>query len=84
MAQLNLEERFKGWKERLKINIYDLHNDVASQPSYYADVAEVAAELKFDIQLAKGNLDLVKAEVSSEFVPIPTSMVWKRRLRGPS
>lgn len=65
MAQLNLEERFKGWKERLGINIYDLHNDVATQPSYYADVAEVAANLKADVQSAKSNLELVKAEVGA-------------------
>jgi len=82
MAQLNLEERFKGWKERLKINIYDLHNDVASQPSYYADVAEVAAELKSDIQLAKGNLDLVKAEVSSDVRANPDKYGLEKTTEG--
>ena len=66
MTKRSLEDRFKGWKERLAINIYDLHNDVATQPSYYADVAEVAAELKAEVQAAKSNLELVKAEINSD------------------
>ena len=63
---MNIEEQFKEWKKRLAINIHDLHNDVATQPSYYADVAEVAAELKAEVQLAKSNLELAKAEINSD------------------
>lgn len=51
-----------GYKEDIELDIYDLHNEYAKQPSRYMKWAEKYADAVEAAMLAKQNLDKVKTE----------------------
>lgn len=56
----------KLWRERLQINLQNLHRDVAEHAAFYAEIAELGARLKSDLHAAKNASDLEQAHVNSE------------------
>lgn len=55
-----------NYKEDLKIDIYKLEEECASQPSLYMDYGEEFAEALFERDLAKQNLKIVTSQVTSK------------------
>ncbi len=70
------------WRERLEINLHDLHTDVARQPAYYAEIAELGAELKANVQQAKLSRDLVKAKVDTQIRSSPATFGLEKVTEG--
>lgn len=56
----------KVWRERLAIHLQNLHGDVATHAAYYAEIAELGAELKAQMHQARAQYDLMKAEVDAD------------------
>ena len=53
------------WQERLKIDIHELHTNVAEQPSYCEEIGRLSAKAKAAAKRMKLDLDLMEAKLES-------------------